>query len=152
MPRVWRLCKSKWAATALSGIGAAEFPGRWNSGGQKIVYTASSQALAALEMLAHVEDRSYLRRAQFVIISVDIPEALIQVPKRLPARWATIPPTRSSQKFGDRFLSSALLPAMRVPSAIVPDEYNYLLNPLHPGFDEFIIGKSERFRFDSRLL
>jgi len=152
MPRVWRLCKSKWAATALSGVGAAEFPGRWNTGGQKIVYTAGSQALAALEMLAHVEDRSYLRRAQYVIISVDIPENLVQVPKRLPARWATIPVLRSSQKFGDRFLAAAALPAMRVPSAIVPDEFNYLLNPLHPGFDEFVIGKPERFRFDSRLL
>lgn len=152
MPRVWRLCKSKWAATAFSGVGAAEFPGRWNSGGEKIVYTASSQALAALEMLAHVEDRSYLRRAQFVIISVDIPEASIQLPKRLPARWSAIPPTRTSQKFGDRFLAAAFLPAMRVPSAMVPDEFNYLLNPLHPGFDEFEIGKPERFRFDPRLV
>lgn len=152
MPRVWRLCKAKWAATALSGVGAAEFPGRWNTGGQKIVYTASSQALAALEMLAHVEDGGYLRRAHFVIISVDIPEALVQIPKRLPARWSALPPNRASRKFGDRFLTAALLPAMRVPSAVVPDEFNYLLNPLHPGFDKFEIGKPERFRFDPRLL
>ncbi len=152
MPRVWRLCKSKWAATALSGIGAAEFPGRWNSEGQKIVYTASSQALAALEMLAHVEDRSYLRLAQFVMIAVIIPDPLVQVPKRIPSGWAALPLPSSSQRFGDRFLTAALSPAMRVPSAVVPNEFNYLLNPLHPDFGEFEIGKPERFRFDPRLL
>ena len=152
MPRTWRLCKTKWAGTAFSGNGAAQFPGRWNSAGQKIIYTASSQALAALEMLAHVEDRSYLRRAQFVIIPVDIPDALVQIPKRLPSGWAHSPPLRASQKLGDRFIATALMPVLRVPSAVVPEEFNYLLNPLHADFSKITVGRPERFRFDPRLI
>lgn len=152
MPRAWRLCKAKWAPTAFSGNGAAEFPGRWNSLGQKVVYVASSQALAALEMLAHVEDRSYLRRAQFVVIAVDIPDALVQIPKRLPSGWAHSPPLRVSQKLGDRFLAAASMPALRVPSAVVPEEFNYLLNPLHREFSQLVLGRPEKFRFDPRLI
>lgn len=119
--------------------------------GEKLVYTASSQALAALEMLAHVEDRGYLRHALFAMIPVDIPEELIELPKRLPARWGQTPPRRPSQLFGDRFIAAAQFPALRVPSVVVPEEFNYLLNPAHPQFDQIIVGRSERFRFDPRL-
>jgi RES domain-containing protein len=149
--RAWRICKDRWAETAFSGTGAAEFPGRWNSVGSKMVYASSSQALAALELLAHVEDRSYLRRARFSMIGVEIPEELVLTPKRFPAGWQRIPPGDSSRSFGDRFLRLQTFAVMRVPSAVVPEEYNFLINPLHKDFRLLRIGRPERFQFDARL-
>lgn len=152
MTTLWRLCKARWAKTAFTGVSAATDPGRWNSVGNKMVYCAESRALASLEILAHVEDRSFLRSASFVAIPVEIPEALIHAPSQFPADWRRIPPGASTRRFGDRFLAAMKFPAMRVPSAVIIGEFNALLNPGHPRFGELVIGKPEPFRFDSRIV
>jgi RES domain-containing protein len=151
MVRVWRLCAQKWVTTAFSGDGAAENPGRWNALGQKAVYCAESRALGALEVLAHVENKRLLLRAHFVAIPVDIPDELIQRPARFPADWRSTPPPESTRRIGAKFLVSAPLPVLRVPSAVVAGEWCYLLNPAHARFGELTLGAAEPFGFDPRL-
>lgn len=152
MPVVWRLCKRKWARLAFSGIGAADNPGRWNSIGRKAVYCADSRALCALEVLAHVQNKRLLEQAEFVAISVDVPNDLIYHPGKLPANWNRMPVRMTSRRFGDHFLESGRLPVMRVPSAVVEGEFCYLLNPLHPNFPELQVGAAVSFRFDRRVI
>jgi RES domain-containing protein len=150
--RAWRLCKRKWAATAFSGNGAAEAPGRWNSQGQKAVYCAETQSLAMLEILAHVGNKRHLQRAKFVAIPVDIPDALIAFPSKLPSDWRRRPPSRSTQQFGDRALDHPDHPVLRVPSAIIPGEFCFVLRPDHPRFVEIRIGAPEPVEFDPRVV
>lgn len=152
MATAWRICQVQWATTAFSGAGAAEFAGRWNSPGRKMVYCAATRALAAMEILANVEEKSMLRKARFVAIAVDIPEALVFLPKTLPGDWRRTPVTPGPRKFGDKFLDGGRYPAMRVPSVVILGEFNFLLNPLQAGFVDLKIGRPEIFQFDPRVL
>ena len=150
--RVWRLCKRKWVTTAFSGNGAAEAQGRWNSLGRKAVYCAESRSLAMLEIVAHVVSKQYLRRAKFVAIPVEIPDELVDSPTKLPSDWRRRPPSKSTQHFGDRALEHSEHPVLRVPSAIIPGEFCYVLRPDHPRFAEIRIGAPEPVEFDPRVV
>jgi RES domain-containing protein len=147
----WRLCKREWAGSAFSGIWAAEFPGRWNSAGTRVVYCADSLSLAALEALVHVEDKTILSQARFAAFEVSVPDRLVHVPPALPPGWNQTPLRRSVKEFGDRFLYGRKAPVMRVSSAVVPNAMVYLINPLHPDFPRITIGKPVPFRFAPRL-
>ena len=151
MPTLWRLCDTRWAAGAFDGEGAARYPGRWNSEGRKAVYCAATRSLAALEILSHVEDRALLAKAHFTALPIDVSEDQIQVLKRLPEGWDRIPPGGITRSIGDQFLESAKHPVLRIPSAVVRGEFNYLLNPRHPAFSGLRVGKAEPFAFDPRL-
>jgi RES domain-containing protein len=148
---VWRICKQKWAASAFTGVGAAENPGRWNSEGRRAVYCAESRALAAFEILVHTAKKRTLMHAHFVAIPVAIPEHLVYHPTRFPVDWDHTPTPDSTRSFGDRFLVGGKYPAMKVPSVAVKGEFCFLLNPLHEYFAALEIGKAEAFRFDSRV-
>jgi len=148
--RAWRVCKSKFEAIAFSGIGAADYPGRWNLLGEKVVYCADSRSLACLEVLAHVSRKRTLSRAKFIAIPVDLPDALIFRPSRLPQGWGAIPNTEVSQRAGSRF--SRAHAVVRLPSVVVRGEFVIVLNPLHPDFSKVSIGKPEPLVFDARVL
>jgi RES domain-containing protein len=150
--RLWRLCKRRWADTAMSGRGAAENPGRWNSAGRRAVYCAESRALAALEILANTPNKRRLRKAAFVAIPVDVPEALIAQPARFPPGWDVTPAPRATRVFGDRHLASPRSPVFRVPSVVVRGEWCFVLNPEHPRFPEIKVGRAEAFSFDERVI
>ena len=149
---VWRICKLKWAASAFSGIGSAENPGRWNSEGHKAVYCGETRALAAWEVSANTSRKRSLRHARFVAIPVEVPDGLIVRPARFPADWAQTPTPDSTRKFGDHFLLSGKAPVLRVPSVTVKGEFCFLLNPEHPEFKALTIGKPEAFVFDGRAI
>jgi RES domain-containing protein len=151
MTTAWRICHASRAGTAYSGAGAAEFPGRWNSAGRKMVYCATTRALAAMEILANVEEKSILRKASFVAIEVEIPDGLIFLPRTLPDDWRRTPVPPDTRKFGDKFLDGGRHPAMRVPSVVVLGEFNFVLNPLQAGFADLKIGRPEIFQFDPRV-
>ena len=153
MPAVYRICKTKYAATAFDGEGAFRFGGRWNTRGTRMIYTAGSLALAALEMLVHLDDDELLFAYSFV--AATIPPALILPVKdfrSLPKNWNTFPPPIALQRIGDDWIRSLASAVLEVPTAIVPLEQNYLLNPAHPDFAQIKLGKPSRFRFDQRLL
>lgn len=147
----WRITKRKHARHAFSGEGAREFGGRWNYPGTAIVYTAQSQSLAALEMLVHLDSPDLLEK--YVLLAVEIDEALITSAdaSRLPRNWRSDPPPAQVRAIGGEWVLAGSSAVLRVPSALVPGESNFLLNPGHPDFARLRIGEPLSFRFDSRL-
>jgi RES domain-containing protein len=150
MISVFRICKTKYAATAFDGEGAFRFGGRWNSRGTRIVYTAGSLSLAVLEMLVHFQDDSILPNYSFIEAQVD--ESLIETTRKLPKNWRDSPPPFEIQKIGDDWAKRKLSAVLRVPSAVIPTESNYLINPNHTDFPQIIYGAPQNFTFDQRLL
>ncbi len=147
----WRICQGRFARHALDGEGAYHHGGRWNSPGTRVVYLASSRALAVLEILVHVEDGPQLLRERYVTIPVEFREALVTIPARLPRRWSDDPPPRAAALLGDRWVAGGTSALLRVPSAVVPGEASYLLNPLHRGAARVRVGRAAGFAFDPRL-
>jgi RES domain-containing protein len=148
---VWRLCAAEHAATAFSGTGARLFGGRWSVPGLPAVYCSESRALATLEVLAHVDEPGRLAGRKWVHMSAILSPELLEKPTRVPDFWRQYPHPRETQLFGSAWLREKRSPALRLPSAVVPGEFNYLLNPLHPQFDRVKIGPPEAFAFDPRL-
>lgn len=151
MTVVWRLLTSRFAATAFSGEGARLYGGRWNSKGIPVVYTAGSQSLAVLEML--VQDDPL--RARYIVIPATLPKALKVerlTDEQLPAGWRDIAARDLTQALGDEWLKRGSSAVLAVPSAVIPAETNYLINPLHPAFGKIEIGAPQDFLTDPRLL
>jgi RES domain-containing protein len=147
----WRITKREHAKTAFSGEGARKFGGRWNSPGTSIVYTAETQSLAVLEMLAHLEQPDLLQR--YVLIGVHLAPSLIERldRSRLPRHWRAEPPPLELKAIGDAWAASKTSVALQVPGALVPAEGNLLLNPAHAEFQTIVIGDPISFDFDQRL-
>ena len=152
MITAWRIVKRKHARTAFSGEGARLYGGRWNSPGIAIVYTAESQSLAALEMVIHLDSSELLHH--YVVFEVGIDESLVANlgPSPLPRNWRANLLPRRVQQIGDRWARDGTSAVFQVPSATLPAEYNFLLNPRHPGFPKLVIGPPSPFRFDPRLV
>ncbi len=149
--RTWRIVKRKYAKTAFLGEGARIFGGRWNSPGFPVVYTAESQSLATLEILVHLESFDLLRR--YVVAKVEIDESLISEldSSRLPRGWRADPSPAKNRAIGDNWLKSGASAVLQAPSAIIPAERTFLLNPRHRDFSRLRFGTFSAFRFDSRL-
>lgn len=150
MITAWRITKAKYAATAFDGEGAKMEGGRWNSPGLPAVYVADSAALATLEILVH-GDPNVL--AAYVRIPCTFSEALVTYldRARLPAKWQSSPAPPELQRIGDGWLKSGTSAVLEVPSAVIPTESNYLLNPLHADFAQIDIGTPSPFESDVRL-
>ena len=148
---VWRLCALQKAEAAFSGNGANRRGGRWNLPGTRVVYCAESRALAAMEILVHVEDMEDLAQLEWRAIAVAVPRDAIERPDRFPGSWRKYPYTPATQRFGSAWARAGHTVALRVPSAVVPGEFNFLLNPEHEMFAQLKIAPAEPFRFDSRI-
>lgn len=150
MTTVWRMLTPRYAATAYSGEGARLYGGRWNPKGVPMVYTASSQSLANLEML--VQDGRL--SAHYVMIPAAIP-ARLKIerinPGDLPENWRSPESRPQLQAIGADWLKRGSSAVLAVPSSVIPDELNYLLNPLHPSFQKIVIGVPRAFVTDPRL-
>ncbi len=147
----WRIVHRRFAEIAFTGEGARRFGGRWNSPGRPVVYTAQSQALAALEILVHLDSERLLRH--YLAIPVTIAPHLIEhlSPSYLPKNWRAYPAPRSTHAIGDAWLARASSPVLQVPSVVIPSESNFLLNPAHPHFRKLRLGSPVPFLFDPRL-
>ena len=135
----------------LTGKGAALYGGRWNSKDIHMVYTAESAALALLETVVHV---GKIPESGFCMITIQIPDDKIQIADigKLPADWHKNPPPDSLRTIGDAFISAGKYMALQVPSAIMPEGHNYLLNPLHSDFKKVKITAQRMLTIDERLL
>jgi RES domain-containing protein len=149
--RAWRICKERFAATAIDGEGAFRDGGRWNSETVRVVYVAGSAALATLEILVHVSEPDDLYRIPYVLIPVDFEPGLVSEPSALPRGWQEDPPPVEVAAVGDRWAETQPSVLLQVPSAVIRAESNYLIDLLHPRFEDLVIGPPEPFRFDSRL-
>jgi RES domain-containing protein len=148
--RVWRLTTRKYLAEVFSGKGAAAEGGRWNREGSAAVYTASSLALAALEYFVNLDQWA---APQLVAIPVDVPDDVRRVAlaiSDLPSNWRAVQPT-ATQSIGQRWLNARDSAVLSVPSVVIPQERNYVLNPGHEHFRRLRIGESEPFAFDPRM-
>lgn len=146
----YRLVAPKWASTALSGEGARLYGGRWNSPGRPMVYLATSRALAALELLVHLTSPGS-RRIPRTLVTVKIPRELIGGELWQQSGWRETPPGRASTDQGDDWLTVAKTAGVLVPSAIIPEEQNLLLNPNHSDFHQVRIVQTDPFSFDPRF-
>ena len=147
---VFRLTILKYAQD-LSGIGAKLYGGRWNKPGQAVLYTAASRSLALVEVLVHVAN-AYLP-TDYQLLTIYIPDnSVIELPiKDLPTNWNNSPPSDDLKNFSEDWLSTNQYLGLKVPSAVVKGEFNYLLNPLHSDMSKVKILSQEPFIFDSRL-
>ncbi len=146
--KVWRISKPARGKTSPNGTGAH----RWNSPETPIIYAAESRALAVLEMLCHLEGRELLE--PYVLIEIGIDESLVQKIEKssLPQNWRADPPPPELKRFGDRWIRSAECPVLRVPSALLPEEHNFLLNTEHANFRRLSFGDPVPFQFDVSLI
>ena len=150
MIEVWRIVKTRYADTAFDGEGARRSGGRWNSPGRPLIYTSATLSLAILEIFVHLRDQAIL--SSYSVIPAHVPEELVQQVAGLPANWRTYPAPPSLQTIGDVWIESGRSAVLRVPSAVVETESNYLLNPAHDQFDQIAIGAPRPFDLDPRLL
>ncbi len=148
----YRIVSPKWAHDAFSGEGARLMGGRWNSPGRAMVYLGGSRALAALEMLVHLTS-PMSRQLPFRILEVKILRELVTnyPAKILPKGWRSSPVTKSTQEIGDDWIDASSQLAISVPSVMIPEETNILLNPHHPDYKKIVVGGAKEFSFDKRL-
>jgi RES domain-containing protein len=151
MPTSWRIVKSERAATAFDGEGSRINSGRWNSIGTGLIYTSQGESLAALEILVHLQASHLLMSYSSIPVAFD--NSLVEVidPATLPANWRRSPAPAALQEIGDQWATEQRSVVLQVPSTIVPNESNFLLNPAHPDFAQVDIGPPSPFPFDQRL-
>jgi RES domain-containing protein len=147
---VWRIAPA--GHPLFDGEGTRRFGSRWIPRGLRAVCASATLSLAALELLVHTDPD--LVPARLVAAYVEIPESLeirSIKPMELPAGWRHYPGPDALQALGRRWIEEAETAVLSVPSAIIPTERNFVLNPAHPDFDELKRGDAELFTLDPRL-
>jgi RES domain-containing protein len=152
--RLWRLTPARRAAKAYDGEGARLFGGRWNDVGTAVVYLSERLSLAALELLVHA-DPSVLR-GLYKASPLEVPDVhgLIEDvgdPAALSPDWRAPSAPLALKAYGDAWAAQGRSVLLQVPSVIIPNEPNFLLNPAHPDFAKLRRFPPVDFRFDPRL-
>ncbi len=153
--RAVRLSKTRYIDTAFDGMGAKYNGGRWNSLGVAVVYCSESLSLATLEVLVHLEDIETIVDL-YSSVPVEFDESLVEMLPNalLPVDWDNPMISPNTQAYGNRWLTENRSAVLSVPSVIIPQERNYLINPAHPDFSKIRIHReqTQRFKIDERLL
>ncbi|GAB4020434.1 RES family NAD+ phosphorylase [Spirosoma koreense] len=145
---VYRITKAAYADRLVASGGAA----RWNERGQFVIYTAATRALACLENVVHRSGEGLLEN--FRVMLIDVPDGLsveTVAPETLPAGWFAFQQYVICQRIGGEWLRAGRSAVLKVPSAIIDHEWNYLLNPAHPEFTKITLVNTEPFAFDPRI-
>ncbi len=148
---VYRMAREKYADTALSGIGAEKVGGRWTPPGYRAVYTASSVSLALVETLVHVDSDLMMKH---IIVKIEVPDSILIEridPNSLPKDWRASPAPLALRDIGEQWLTSETTLILEVPSVVVPQEFNYIINPLHSDVEQLKVGQPTRFSIDPRI-
>ena len=150
---VWRITRRPFQA--LDGEGARLYGGRWNNPGRAVVYTSETLSLAALEYLVHIEPA--LAPIDLVATQLDIPDGPRLGVAADPAAftdadWRAYPAPEWQATLGDLWIDEGDFLWLAVPSAIVPEEHNILLNVRHPRMRDVRVLTTRDFSFDRRLL
>ena len=148
---VYRLTNKKYSDD-LSGIGAEITGGRWNYKGTRVLYTADSRALCMAEIAVHTPIG--VMPIDYFMITIEIPDSAANMQieiESLPKNWRKFPYSMGTQELGDKLIKDQKHLYISVPSAIVPGDYNILINPLHPDFGKVKIIEKGKFNFDERL-
>jgi len=144
---LYRCALKKWAKD-LTGQGAFLYGGRWNSPGKYAVYTAENNLLAALEVALRVPLTNI--SSDYVMIPILAPDNAAVYSPTLPKNWNRNP--KLTQQIGNEFLEANKFLLMKVPSALMSNTFNFLINPKHKLFKEVKVNKPESLFFDERLI
>lgn len=148
---VFRLSRKKYSKE-LSGKGAALVGNRWNSKGIEMIYTAESRALAMAEVAVHLTLATLPN--DFLLLEILIPDKLSILElnsKELSKNWNAFPHHPDTQRIEDQFIRDNQFAVMKVPSAVVQGDYNYIINPYHSQYKLIKIAAQLPFLFDQRL-
>lgn len=149
---VYRITKERYRDQVFAGLGGLYAYGRWTPRGRPVVYTSQSISLAVLEYALNYKRHGWLPASVLgratIPDEVNIESVAISA---LPENWRDPDPPTALRDIGEYWLRAARTACLQVPSAIVPEESNYLLNPAHPDFDKLSIGAAEPFNFGRRL-
>lgn len=153
---LWRIAKDtpSYKADDLSGGGAAAFGGRWNSKGKYVVYSSPTIAMATLESLAHIGADINARNRFLIEIKVPIgtwKKRQIVIPANLPVTWVAEPPGTTTTDIGDAWLASKSSALLVVPSVIIHEESNVLINPSHPDAKKITAAVVRQYVYDPRF-
>jgi RES domain-containing protein len=147
---VYRLGKTKYAAD-LIGEGSRKMGGRWNEPGFACLYTSASRALAILEYTVNTNIHDIPRALSMICIDLGNMDILELTEAELPGDWKKFPAPASTKRFGSSLLKAAKKAIIKIPSVVVPEEYNYLLNPVHIDHKKFKILEVKDFIYDLRI-
>lgn len=147
----WRITTKRETAAAFDGEGARLYGGRWNRPGTRLVYASEHLSLAALELFVHVDPEDQPRA--LYRFRVELPDDAVEtLPReRLPESWRDYPAPDDTAAIGTDWARRGERLALLVPSVIIPEERNVLLNPAHPQFETLEVGPAEPFSFDPRM-
>lgn len=156
MISTWRIGTDTpdYTADDMQGIGAKITGGRWNRKGSALIYTAHTRALACLETLVHLGSGGLpLNR---YLVQIDIPDDVwaarqILSHKTTPVGWDALPAGKVSLDIGSKWLNTAASCILEVPSSIVPEESNLLINPAHPDTARLVATKIRKWCYDARI-
>ena len=152
MQAAYRIFKTKFSKTWSDGEGAFVYGGRWNSRGSRVLYTAGSLSLAALEILVNLNSAELLSSYSYAKVEFEEKDVLpVEELVKPPKNWSASPPPSAVQRIGDEWAGSMQSLVLRVPTSVVPGEFNFLLNVGHPRFATIKREKPRLFRFDERL-
>ena len=149
----WRLAAPEFARTPgdmLSGEGARLYGGRWNSPGRAAVYLGDSLALASMELLVHLDNVAVLRAYRKMPLYIHEELVMHIKPAEMPPKWET-GSRNLTKSIGDWWLAQRRSAILQAPSAVVPGESNFIVNPRHPDFPTLKAGPISDFRYDPRL-
>lgn len=146
---VFRISAEKYSSK-LSSSGSAN---RWNEDGQFVIYTGSSRSLSSLELVVHRSSIKPKIKYKVMIIHIPDKESLFKqiLIKELPSNWRSIAAYPNLQKLGSKWYKSKESLILKIPSAIIPQEYNYIINTTHPDFLSIKLINTEDYFWDSRL-
>ena len=149
----YRISHNNYLKSAFDGEGARKFGGRWNSKGTAVLYISNTLSLAILEILVHLEDAKVLAE-NFSYIKIEFPGRICEAfdEALLPKKWYRDPPNSLTQKIGDKWVSSGKSAVLKVPSSVIPEEHNYILNPDHKDFSKISVSKSQKLFVDERII
>jgi RES domain-containing protein len=148
---VYRLTKLRYQNQIFSGLGGLYADGRWTFRGHPVIYTSASISLALLEYTLNYRRRGWVPAS--VLGRAVIPDKMrieVVTPADLPRNWSAADSHSQLREIGQRWLDAGATAVLKVPSAVVVEEWNYVLNPQHPDFKKLIFQKPKRFQFDRR--
>src|SRR5690606_6925540 len=135
---VYRIVKDRKRARDLSGTGAFYVGGRWNSEGTYALYTSENPSLALLELLVHADESEFPPNLFLLTIRIDDKAPIAIVPdKDLPLNWR-VPDNLALKQMGDRLFEEKMVLGIKVRSAVMPNQYNYVFNPLFAGYAKYL--------------
>ncbi|QOY87775.1 RES family NAD+ phosphorylase [Paludibaculum fermentans] len=152
MTRVYRILREHYATNSFDGEGAFLFGGRWSSPGTRIAYAAEHLSLAMVEYFVHLNADDPPK--DLVVVGADIPDSVSRIviaQHDLPADWRQVPAGPTLADIGDSFVAERQAAVLVVPSALVPSESNWLINPVHPQFADIQVLPPEPFQYDARF-